>query len=47
MSGGARNTTGGEIAWVGGGYKNNALFDFSSIFGGKELNTKTEYEAIP
>lgn len=49
VSGGFVNAAGGGLGatWVGGGYKNTAEFNLSSIFGGKELKTATEYEAIP
>jgi hypothetical protein len=29
---------------VSGGYKDTAVFNFFSIFAGKELSTKAEYE---
>jgi hypothetical protein len=49
VSGGFVNTASGVLGAtsVSGGYKNTAEFNFSSIFGGKELKTTNEYEAIP
>jgi hypothetical protein len=47
VSGGALNKATGQNAWLGGGYSNTAPFLYSSIFGGKELETKANYEAIP
>jgi hypothetical protein len=44
---GIANKTGGEGSAVSGGFENTAGFAFSSIFGGKKLSTKAEYEAIP
>lgn len=49
ISGGEYNKTAGDpygvLAWVGGGYKNLAQGELSSIFGGKELTATNEYEA--
>jgi hypothetical protein len=44
---GIANTAGNEGASVSGGFENTAAFKLSSIFGGKDLSTKAEYEAIP
>ena len=44
---GIANTATGEGASVSGGFENTAAFKLSSIFGGKDLSTKAEYEAIP
>jgi hypothetical protein len=46
ISGGIANVA-GEFAWVGGGDENHATARLSSIFGGKELTTTNEFEAIP
>jgi hypothetical protein len=43
---GIANKTGNEGSSVGGGFENTAGFELSSIFGGKKLSTKAEYEAI-
>ena len=51
VSGGRESTAAGlEANWIGGGYKNSipgAALRRASIFGGKELTAKSEYEAIP
>jgi len=47
VSGGEHNAASGIRSWVGGGYKNLAQGKLASIFGGKELKAKNEYEAIP
>ncbi len=53
ISGGNLNRTlgppelGDAASWIGGGYKNLAEANFASIFGGRELTAKAEYEAIP
>ena len=44
---GVGNVARNEGASVSGGFENTASFAFSSIFGGKKLSTKAEYEAIP
>jgi len=44
---GIANKTSNEGSSVSGGFENTASFEFSSIFGGKKLSTKAEYEAIP
>jgi hypothetical protein len=44
---GIANETSSEGSSVSGGFENRAAFAFSSIFGGKKLSTKAEYEAIP
>jgi hypothetical protein len=51
VSGGRESTAAGaEANWIGGGYKNaipGTSLRRASIFGGKELIAKSEYEAIP
>lgn len=51
ISGGRENTAAGlEANWIGGGYKNSVpgnLIRRASVFGGKEVSAKAEYEAIP
>jgi Collagen triple helix repeat (20 copies) len=44
---GIANTAGNEGASVSGGFENTAAFRLSSILGGKDLETKAEYEASP
>jgi hypothetical protein len=44
---GIANKASNEGSSVSGGFENTAGFKFSSIFGGKKLSTKAEYEAIP
>jgi hypothetical protein len=44
---GIANKASSEGSSVSGGFENTAGFEFSSIFGGKDLSTKAEYEAIP
>jgi hypothetical protein len=44
---GVANKASNEGSSVSGGFENTAGFAFSSIFGGKKLSTKAEYEAIP
>jgi hypothetical protein len=53
VSGVATSVTGGEqnrasetASLVSGGFKNKAAFGFSSMLGGKALETKTEYEPL-
>ncbi len=46
-AGGEFNVSEGRYSAVSGGYENNAAAAYSSIFGGKHLETKTEFEAIP
>jgi hypothetical protein len=49
VSGGKGSYAIGDSSWIGGGYKNHTkdAATFSSLFGGKELETKEKYEAIP
>ena len=44
---GVGNVARNEGSSVSGGFENTAGFAFSSIFGGKKLSTKADYEAIP
>ena len=44
---GIANKASNEGSSVSGGFENTAGFELSSIFGGKDLSTKAEYEAIP
>jgi len=44
---GVANRAGNEGSSVSGGFENTASFELSSIFGGKKLSTKADYEAIP
>jgi hypothetical protein len=46
-SGGYKNEVKSNYGWIGGGYKNKVNSIAASIFGGKELITEKEYEAIP
>ena len=46
VSGGSRNRA-MSTSWIGGGYRNIASGGLSSIFGGKELKTDEEFQAIP
>lgn len=47
IRGGLQSHASGADSCVGGGYRNAAEFNFSSIFGGKELAASKGYEAIP
>ena len=44
---GVGNVARNEGSSVSGGFENTAGFELSSIFGGKKLSTKADYEAIP
>jgi hypothetical protein len=55
ISGGEDNKASGSVSWIGGGFKNEIFSNAkageegfrASIFGGKELKTAKDYEAIP
>jgi hypothetical protein len=47
IGGGRFNVAEGGGGWIGGGYKNKVGAVYSSIFGGEELTTSKEFEAIP
>ena len=47
VGGGEDNTVSAADASVSGGLTNTAAFTWSSIFGGKDLTTKAEFEALP